>query len=147
MLCSAAPGMTMHHLYAYGTLQLPPIISLIVGRQLEGQPATLSGYARFRIADRVYPAIVEAADARVVGVLYRDLDGEEMSRLDVYEGPLYERRHLPVQVGGAIIAASTYVLKREHAHRLSEEAWDLGHFQREHLEGYLARISSTYRAP
>jgi gamma-glutamyl AIG2-like cyclotransferase len=139
--------MTTHHLYAYGTLQLPPVISLIVGRTLGGIPATLSGYARYKIADRVYPAIVEASGGSVSGVLYQGLDAAELGRLDAYEGPLYERRDLPVEVGGALVDAGTYVLKPEHAHRLSREGWDLAQFERDHLESYLARISATYRAP
>jgi gamma-glutamylcyclotransferase (GGCT)/AIG2-like uncharacterized protein YtfP len=139
--------MTTHRLYSYGTLQLPPIISLIVGRALEGQPATLSGYARYRIAGRVYPGLVEATGGSVSGVLYQGLDAAEMDRLDVYEGPLYERRDLPVEVGGGVTPAWTYVLRPEHAHRLSREGWDLERFQREHLASYLARISATYRAP
>jgi hypothetical protein len=139
--------MTTHRLYAYGTLQLTPIISLIVGRPLEGQPATLSGYARYRIADRVYPGIVEATGGSVSGVMYAGLDATEMDRLDTYEGPLYERRDLLVEVGGALIPACTYVLRPEHAQRLSTESWDIAQFRREHLEGYLARISTTYRAP
>src|SRR4051812_29319010 len=139
--------MTTHQLFAYGTLQLPPIISLIVGRSLEPREATLSGYARFRILDRVYPAIVATPGASVRGVVYAGLDATEMERLDLYEGPLYDRCAVSVEVNGAIISACTYVLRPEHAHRLSAEAWDIEMFQREHLEGYLARISNTYRAP
>jgi gamma-glutamyl AIG2-like cyclotransferase len=139
--------MTTHRLYAYGTLQLAPIISLIVGREITARPATLSGYSRYRIADRVYPAIVEASGGSVLGVLYEYLDAAEMERLDVYEGPLYERRDLAVDVGGTLIPACTYVLRPEHAHRLSRDEWDLEQFEREHLDSYLTRISATYRAP
>jgi gamma-glutamylcyclotransferase (GGCT)/AIG2-like uncharacterized protein YtfP len=136
-----------HHLYAYGTLQIPAILAWIVGRELVGCPARLSGYARYRIKDRPYPAIVQASDAEVDGMLYRELDVAEMERLDSYEGHLYERRELLVRVEDVSIVAATYVLRPEHAHRLSPEPWDLARFERDHLASYLARIKLTSRAP
>ena len=139
--------MTPSHLYTYGTLQLPQIISQIVGRPVRGRPARLSGFARFRIQDRVYPAIVESPGAEVGGVVYEGLAAEELARLDDYEGPIYERRTVEIEVAGAGLTACTYVLRAEHAARLSSEPWDLAHFEREHLASYLARISVTLRAP
>ena len=139
--------MTPTHLYTYGTLQLPQIMSQIVGRQMLGRPARLTGYVRYRVRDRVYPAIVEAAGEMLMGVVYEQLEPAELERLDHYEGPLYERRTVQVQAGGATLDACTYVLRAEHVGRLSTEAWDLERFEREHLASYLARISVTLRAP
>jgi gamma-glutamylcyclotransferase (GGCT)/AIG2-like uncharacterized protein YtfP len=139
--------MSTSALYTYGTLQVPDIIALIVGRRLVGQPARLLGYARYRILDRVYPAIVEATSGDVPGMLYAGLDAAELQRLDDYEGEIYERRELSVLVGAASVAACSYVLRPEHLHRLSSEPWDLADFEREHLQSYLARVSLTSRAP
>jgi gamma-glutamylcyclotransferase (GGCT)/AIG2-like uncharacterized protein YtfP len=136
-----------HHLYAYGTLQVPAIVARIVGRELVGRPARLSGYSRYRISDRPYPAIVQAPDGEVDGVLYLGLDTAEMDRLDRYEGHLYERRQVLVCVDDGSISAVTYVLRPEHAHRLSQEPWDLASFERDHLESYLAGVRLTSRAP
>ncbi len=124
-------------LYAYGTLQVPDIIALIVGGGLVGQPARLTGYARYRIIDRVYPAIVAAAGEEVSGVAYPDLTAPELERLDLYEGEIYERREVEVSIGETSVAACTYVLRAEHLGRLSTEPWDLAHFEREHLASYL----------
>lgn len=139
--------MTTRNLYTYGTLQAPSIIELIVGRPLVGVAARLDGYARFRVEGRVYPAIVEAPGGAVPGVLYADLEATELDRLDVYEGPLYERREVSVWVGPAATAAATYVLRPELRHRLSDEPWDYEAFLRDHLDDYLALISQTSRAP
>ena len=139
--------MTPAHLYTYGKLQLPQIMSHIVGRPAIGRPARLSGFARFRIRDRVYPAIVESPGVEIDGVVYEGLAADELVRLDDYEGPIYERRAVAIEVAGATLAACTYVLRPEHAARLSSEPWDLARFEREHLAGYLARISVTLRAP
>jgi gamma-glutamylcyclotransferase (GGCT)/AIG2-like uncharacterized protein YtfP len=139
--------MTTSALYTYGTLQVPAIIALIVGRPLVGQPARLPGYSRFRIQNRVYPAIIPAAGGDVPGILYPGLEVAELERLDHYEGEIYERRELNVLVAEESVPACTYVLRPEHVHRLSEEPWDLGQFEREHLASYLARVAVTSRAP
>jgi gamma-glutamylcyclotransferase (GGCT)/AIG2-like uncharacterized protein YtfP len=139
--------MTVHHLYAYGTLQVGAIFAQIVGRAIEGRAATLAGYARYRISDRVYPAIVEAPGNEVPGVVYLGLTAEELARLDVYEGHLYERREVRVWEGAGTLLVDTYVLRSEHRHRLSSEPWDRERFEREHLASYLADISTTSRAP
>lgn len=139
--------MTLHHLYAYGTLQVGAIFAQIVGRTIESRPATLAGYVRYRISDRVYPAIVEAASSEVPGVVYLGLTASELTRLDLYEGHLYQRREVRVWQGDGTLLVETYVLRPEHRHRLSSEAWDLERFEREHLASYLADVSATSRAP
>jgi len=139
--------MATHHLFAYGTLQNPRIMALIAGRPLQGVPAALPGYMRYRIIDRVYPAIVAAPGWEVPGLLYSAINAVELQRLDDYEGPLYERRLVSVRGPQGALEVSTYVLRAQHGHRLSREPWDLGEFEREHLESYLERISATARAP
>lgn len=131
--------MKKHSLYTYGTLQVGALIGQIVGRPLVGVAARLEGYVRYRVAGRVYPAIVEAAGAEVPGVVYAELGADDLERLDRYEGGLYARRELPVWVGEDAIVASTYVLRPEFEHRLSSEPWELEEFVREHLESYLQR--------
>lgn len=139
--------MSPPNLYTYGTLQLPQIMSQIVGRPVFGRPARLAGFARFCIRDRVYPAIIQSPGAEVEGVLYEQLTAEELARLDDYEGPIYERRTVEIDAAGTRLSACTYVLRPEHGARLSSEPWELDVFEREHLASYLARISITLRAP
>jgi gamma-glutamylcyclotransferase (GGCT)/AIG2-like uncharacterized protein YtfP len=114
---------------------------------LLGAPASLPGYVRYRIIDRVYPAIVAAPGWEVPGLLYSAIDADELQRLDDYEGPLYERRIVSVRGPEGALDVSTYVLRAQHGHRLSREPWDLDEFERDHLESYLERISATARAP
>lgn len=139
--------MSQHRLFAYGTLQVPQIFAHIVGRALESSPATLPGFACFRLVDRVYPGIVPAAGDRVAGVVYAGLDAGELERLDAYEGELYERQRLRLSTSGGPLEAHGYVLRSEHRHRLSSHAWDLEAFRRDQLASYLACISLTSRAP
>lgn len=139
--------MTGHALYVYGTLQVPAIFAQIVGRHLKAEPAILAGYARYRVQERAYPAIVEQPGAHVEGLVYGGLSSTELERLDLYEGELYERRLVTLPRAGVDMHAHAYVLRSALRHLLSSDAWDLGAFTRDHLNDYLNQIRATSRAP
>jgi len=135
------------HLFTYGTLQNAEILAQVVGRSWPSSPAVLEGYARYRLNDKPYPALVEESGSQVQGSLYSGVTQAELTRLDDYEGELYERRSLRVWVGTRALDAFTYLLRREYRALLSAELWELADFEREHLSSYLSRISVTRRAP
>jgi gamma-glutamylcyclotransferase (GGCT)/AIG2-like uncharacterized protein YtfP len=135
------------NLFTYGTLQNAEILAQVVGRSWPSSPALLDGYARYRVNGKPYPAIVEEPGAQVQGSLYSGVSQIELERLDEYEGELYQRCALRVWVGPQAIDAFTYLLRGEYRALLSVELWELADFEREHLAGYLSRISVTRRAP
>ena len=139
--------MTERCLFAYGTLQLPEVLQAVLGLRWQGAPALLPGYARYRVRGKPYPAIVPEPGGNVAGLVYSGVGATELEQLDHYEGELYERRTLSVRAGGATLAAVTYVLGDQHRALLSNESWELGAFEREHLHDYLRSISLTRRAP
>jgi gamma-glutamylcyclotransferase (GGCT)/AIG2-like uncharacterized protein YtfP len=138
----SAPG-----LFAYGTLQLPEILAQVVGRSWPGSRAELVGYRRYPLRGKPYPAIVEEESARVVGLLYPGVSPLELDLLDRYEGELYERRLVTVNVGPLPEPAFVYVLGKRNAEQLAAGEWDLGRFARDQLPSYLAQVSVTRRAP
>ena len=44
--------------FVYGSLMSPEVLSSLLGRVPPRRPATLRGYRRFAIVDRVYPAVL-----------------------------------------------------------------------------------------
>ncbi len=130
------------NLFAYGTLMFPAVWRRVVGREFAAQPASVSGYAVFRVADGVYPVMVAAApDDRVSGLVYRGIDDATLRLLDEYESDLYDRVEVQALfAGGELIACEAYVLpERNHAHA-SNGPWSAETFAREHLAGYLVRL-------
>jgi gamma-glutamylcyclotransferase (GGCT)/AIG2-like uncharacterized protein YtfP len=126
-------------LFAYGTLELPELMEALTGFRPDSIDAVLEGYARFLLRGRSYPGIVESEGARTAGRLYHALDAAALTRLDRFEGPLYERRIVEVRpASGDGVAAHVYVLRREHRALLTTRPWERAHFAREHLEAYLA---------
>jgi gamma-glutamylcyclotransferase (GGCT)/AIG2-like uncharacterized protein YtfP len=125
-------------IFAYGTLQLDAVMEAVTGRRFQGVPAVLDGYRRRLVADRTYPAVVPAQGEQTEGTLLRGLDEETLARLDVFEGPLYRRRRLPVRAGGGErVEAWVYVLAPEHRDRLSDARFDLADFTREHARAFV----------
>ncbi|NOZ40114.1 MAG: gamma-glutamylcyclotransferase, partial [Planctomycetes bacterium] len=60
--------------------------------EFPSQPATLPGFAIYRVKDAVFPGIVRAEpDDLVNGVLYRNLEEDILFELEAYESDLYER--------------------------------------------------------
>ena len=140
-------GPSTFRLFAYGTLQLPDVLQAVTGQRRAGTPALLTGFRRFRVPGKPYPAIVADPTGTVPGLLIEGVSATELERLDYYEGELYERLELPVKTDTAEVLALSYVLGPAHLALVAQEPWDLQAFEREHLASYLARLGHTRRAP
>jgi hypothetical protein len=97
--------------FVYGTLMFPSVLLVLLGRLPEARRATLQGFARKRVRDKAYPALVAIAPgsssaqdesppavqpvAFVPGLLLT-LVPHELNVLEWYEGDEYEL--LPVEV-------------------------------------------------
>jgi gamma-glutamylcyclotransferase (GGCT)/AIG2-like uncharacterized protein YtfP len=125
--------------FAYGTLQFPEVMRLVVGRILPSEPAVLEGYGRYLIQGQTFPGAVPEPGESTSGVLYRDLDPVTMKRLDRFEDEFYEQRLVSVTTGsGESVPAFVYIVPEERTGILSREPWDEVQFAREHLVSFLS---------
>ncbi len=61
---------TVPPVFVYGSLMAPEVLNIVLNRIPRTTPAVLHGYARYRIKQRVYPAIVPSlATHRVDGLV------------------------------------------------------------------------------
>jgi gamma-glutamylcyclotransferase (GGCT)/AIG2-like uncharacterized protein YtfP len=121
----------MRNLFAYGTLMCEDIMREVAGCLPACVPGTLPGYARRAVKGQHYPGLVLHAAGRVDGVLYRDVPGFAWARLDSFEGDMYRRRCVQVDLGdGARLAAETYVVRPRFVARLDVVEWDFAEFLR-----------------
>ena len=119
----------MRRLFAYGTLMCPEIIREVSGITQPGQPAVLHGFARYRVRGEYYPAITAQAGARVDGLLYDCTDPDAWRRLDLFEGDMYLRSAVQVELtDGTRCMADTYVLHPAHLDCLDHREWDFEAF-------------------
>lgn len=115
--------------FTYGSLMYPDIMARVCGHALTGVPARVVGYRRAPLRGEDYPGMVEDPRATVEGVLYAGLDAEAWARLDAFEGEMYRRAPLRVElVGGTQAQAWVYLFKDDYAHLLLPGAWDPAEF-------------------
>ena len=129
----------MSSLFAYGTLQVPAVFEAVTGRSITPVPATLAGYARYRLSGLTYPGLIEADGATTRGMLYCGLGQEEMDRLDAFEDSFYQRITRPVTTGpNSSVPAEIYLIPRDHTDLIDLRPWSLDEFCRNHLERFLS---------
>jgi gamma-glutamylcyclotransferase (GGCT)/AIG2-like uncharacterized protein YtfP len=139
------------HVFAYGTLLEPAVMRAVTGRRFGSQPAVLCSYARFRVRGAVYPGIIATPGALTEGAVYCDVDAVSLARLDTFEGALYDRVGLNVDVetgrrAAGPMRAEVYVIRPSQRQRLSAEAWDPEEFRRRRLGAYLAGVRDRAQA-
>lgn len=83
-----------HDVFVYGTLRLPAVRRIVIGRRGDARPAILDGYRKRRLN-------IEPAEAAYVEGMILEVSSEELRRLDRYErlGVRYERVRLALRDG------------------------------------------------
>jgi len=105
------------------------IMEKVAGCNPEHSKATLRNYYRSRVQNEEYPGIMPQDESAVSGIAYHDIPPEAVQRLDLFEGELYER--LPVAIDletGDTITAFAYVIREEYRHLLTGEEWSFAEF-------------------
>lgn len=125
-------------LFAYGTLMVPEVMQRTCGYAAPGQSAMLHDYRCRRLSGEVYPAIVPWPGERVDGVIYRGVTPAQLSRLDAFEGDMYQRQAVSVVADRASIIAQTYVLVPAFSKLLSDTPWSLASFVPRGIQDFLA---------
>lgn len=120
------------NLFAYGTLMWPEVLESVIGRRLQGTPATLSGFLRLRVKNEHYPVVVPSDGGQVKGVLYGGLTESEFLYLDRFEGEEYDR--IAVQAGS--VAAQAYVLSECWRHIAEDSPWHPEQVRPKHLAAF-----------
>ncbi len=138
------------HLFAYGTLEIPTVMTAVTGRHYPAEVAVLPGYTRFLLHNKHYPGIVARQHAEVNGVLYRNLSPAVWRRLDRYEDAFYQRQQVRVLTAeGEILEAWTYIIPGDKHHLLSNIPWDrhtfIKHRLRRFVTGITRRVNGQHR--
>jgi len=77
------------HIFVYGLLTFPEIVSAITGKNFQMLPAVLPGYRRFGLSksplETPVPVLLEEASYRQSGQLLLDVDAASVAKLDFFE--------------------------------------------------------------
>ncbi len=119
----------MKHLFAYGVLMCEDIISEITGSRLSHVPGTLKGFCRKCLRGEHYPAVIPEATGSVDGLVYRDIPDTTWKRLDLFEGEMYARRPVWIELSDrTTLEAETYVLQTAFSNCISQFDWNFSDF-------------------
>ena len=133
--------MIKNNLFVYGTLLVPAVMEAVTGKKYRSDRASLTGFARYRIKDQVYPGITHDEKRTVDGAVYFDIDPPVLKRLDEFESYVYQRREVEIGLQDELdIRAWVYVVADEYKHLLSYQGWDIEEFKLKHLNLYLKQI-------
>lgn len=125
----------MARVFAYGTLQHPPLLEQLLGRCPALRPATLAGWRAAPLRGREYPGLVLGAGPTRGHVF--EVAGAELSVLDRFEGSQYDRVEVQVQADDEVIAAWAWRLRDEHAELAGDGEWDLDRFVAHDADAFL----------
>ena len=131
-------------LFVYGTLRVPEIVRLVLGKKLVGRQARLLGFRSCFVRDSLYPGIVEAPGGVVDGVVYEDITPAMWCALDRYEGEMYERRPVSITYAdGHREHVAVYLVKSFHRDALEDRDWDYEQFLAHHRETYVKALIAS----
>jgi gamma-glutamylcyclotransferase (GGCT)/AIG2-like uncharacterized protein YtfP len=126
------------NIFAYGTLMIPEVMYAVTTREFRFKNAILRGYARFTVKGESYPGIIPVTDAVTEGIIYFDVDELSLTRLNAFEGDLYQRTPVRVETEkDEILNAETYIIRPEYRGYLSSKKWNVKEFNQKHLEVFL----------
>jgi len=138
--------MDMKNLFAYGTLMCEDIMAEVSGCHLSCEPGILKGYSRRAVKGEPYPALVPSGQGLVEGIVYRNVPGRAWQRLDRFEGEMYARRTVQVELAeGGILRAGTYVIQGTFLHVLEAFDWNFETFLNHGKENFEKQYKG-YRA-
>lgn len=130
----------MANLFAYGTLQIPEVFAAVTGLDGPAQPATLAGYARYRLSGLGYPGLVAERGAMTGGQLITGIGSPELARLDAFEDDFYRRVTVWVSTRAeARVKAEVYVIPPERLDLIDSRPWSLEAFVLDERPGFLQR--------
>ena len=96
--------------FFYGTLCHAPLLRIVLGRDVDTEPAQLADHAVYWAEGHAFPVIVAAPGTVAKGVVVRGLTAQDVARLDYYEGVFAcQSRDVAVQTAGATLTARVYI--------------------------------------
>src|SRR5690606_15838141 len=99
------------NIFSYGTLSTPQVMEVVAGKQFKTAAATLSGYQRFQLKDKLYPGIVGSENCKIKGVVHFDVDQDSLKRINFFEDIIYQTEDVEVQLEDSQrVSATVYVI-------------------------------------
>ena len=137
----------MAHVFTYGSLMYAPVWNTVASGVYQKSSATLENYVRRAVINQEYPVVLpQKVSIGVRGVVYFDVNGADIRRLDNFEGIYYIRKREPVILENMkTIHAEVYILNDSYGAIASDEEWDQSQFEKTGIDIFLTNYSGFSR--
>ncbi|KAK7283024.1 hypothetical protein RIF29_12224 [Crotalaria pallida] len=127
-----------HNVFVYGSLLADEVVKILLKRVPRSASATLHGFHRFKIKERVYPAILPLHDKHVTGRVLLGISGPELDILDEFEDVEYTRSDVEVSLkdNDEKLQVHTYVWSNQNDPNLYGE-WDFEEWKQAHVNDFV----------
>lgn len=129
----------MQHIFTYGSLMFDPVWSRVVTHTYTSSRARLPGYQRCCVINETYPIAIPACDAYIDGILYWNVNAQDVTRLDTFEGDYYHRIPVNIELASGAVAAWVYALNPVYQHVVDYRPWDVEQFSQTGMTQFLQR--------
>jgi gamma-glutamylcyclotransferase (GGCT)/AIG2-like uncharacterized protein YtfP len=137
----------MAHVFTYGSLMYAPVWNTVASGVYQKSSATLENYVRRAVINQEYPVVLpKKKSVGVEGVVYFDVSGSDIRRLDEFEGIYYIRKREPVFLENQqTIHAEVYILNDLYGAIASDKDWDQSHFENTGITQFLINYKGFSR--
>ena len=117
-----------------------PVWDRVVAGNYLASSALLHGYARRAVIDEDYPvAFAARPQDSISGIVYYDVEPDDVRRLDIFEGDYYQRISVNLELPQLReITADVYIVRQRYQRIISDRHWDPEDFQVNALSKFLA---------
>ena len=127
------------NIFTYGSLMFSEVWNMVVQGNYYSSSAVLHGYRRFCIKNESYPGLRPGqTDERVEGIVYHDINAQDLQKLDLFEGCYYERVPVNVDVGNCEIKGQVYLIKDQYLYLATDNHWDPDDFYKKSIGDFVA---------
>lgn len=119
----------MYQLFTYGSLMCEDIMRSVAGPCESLGEASLLNHRRLAVKGEHYPGMIQAPGFSVQGRVYQGISATGLQRLDRFEGDMYRRIEVQVElVDGSRMVVFTYLFRDACRDRLAPREWHLQEF-------------------
>ena len=133
------------NIFTYGTLMSLKIWERVVMGKYLFHPGILQGYTCNKVKNEVYPGLIKSKTTTVKGVIYWDVNREDILRLDQFEGDEYKRIMVKIKdSGNKGIDCQTYLVKDEFNHKITDVPWSFNYFVNQDFDEFVSRYKGWH---
>lgn len=137
------------NIFTYGSLMFPDVIENIVKQKYSSQNVFVKNIKRSKIVGDVYPVALQYTNAPALeGRVYFNVNRQDVTRLDRFEGEYYFRKEIPIYEDAALTKlmgkADIYLLKPKYRRLFSKTLWSPEEFRAKQMSRFNSRYPSRH---